>query len=115
MRVHYKRKKNLEPFPFSHLKNTYIRISGIKRSEVILNGRDCRYTLIAAVSLRDNGIRTYAFLGQQIMPWMMLRKKGGVRKTRWMATTCFSIVTLATQCQILELKKLLSFQKKTQI
>lgn len=68
MPVHYKRNKNLEPFPFSDLKNTYIPIAGIKGSEVILNGRDCRYTLIAAVSLRHIGTRTYAFLGQQIMP-----------------------------------------------
>lgn len=69
IRVHYNTNKNLEPFPFSDLKNTYIPIAEVKGSEVIPNDRDCLYALIVVVSLKDNGIRTYAFLGQQIMPW----------------------------------------------
>ncbi|CVK96785.1 uncharacterized protein FMAN_11114 [Fusarium mangiferae] len=69
IRVHYKTAKNLEPFPFSDLKNTYITIAEVQGSEVIPNDRDCLYTFIAAVSLKDNRIRTYSFLGQQIMPW----------------------------------------------
>lgn len=69
MRVRYKTNKNLDSFPFSDLKNTYIPIAEVKGSEVIPNDRDCLYALIAVVSLKGNEIRTYAFLGQQIMPW----------------------------------------------
>ncbi|KAF5641505.1 hypothetical protein F25303_6849 [Fusarium sp. NRRL 25303] len=60
IRAHYKTNKNLDSFPFSDLKNTYIPIAEVKGSEVIPNDRDCLYTLIAAVSLKDNRIRTYA-------------------------------------------------------
>ncbi|KAF5697408.1 X-pro dipeptidyl-peptidase [Fusarium mundagurra] len=67
IRVHYKTNKNMKPFPFSDLKNTHIPIAGVKGSEPSPNDKDCLYTLIAAVSLKDNGIRTYMFLGHQIL------------------------------------------------
>jgi hypothetical protein len=69
IRVHYKTNKDLEPFPFSTLKNVNIPIAEIKDSEPIPDDRDCLYTLVASVSLKEQRIRTYAFLGEEIMPW----------------------------------------------
>ncbi|EWG47558.1 hypothetical protein FVEG_07630 [Fusarium verticillioides 7600] len=67
IRVHYKTNKNLTPLPFSDLKNTLIPIAEVKESGPIPDNGDCLYTLIAAVSLNDNGIRTYSFLGPHIL------------------------------------------------
>ncbi|KAF5572438.1 X-pro dipeptidyl-peptidase [Fusarium pseudocircinatum] len=67
IRVHLKTNKDVEPFPFSTLKNFLIYIAGVNGSEPIVKDKLCGYTLIASVSLKEQRIRTYMFLGQEML------------------------------------------------
>jgi hypothetical protein len=67
IRVHLKTNKDVEPFQFSTLKNVIIDVAGFNGSEPILKGTVCGYTLIASVSLREQRIRTYMFLGPEML------------------------------------------------
>ncbi|KAG5747472.1 hypothetical protein H9Q70_009862 [Fusarium xylarioides] len=69
IRVHYKTSKDLEPFPFTKLKEFYLPIQRIDRmdsSEPLPEPKECVYSLIALVSLQEQRIRTYKFLGGEI-------------------------------------------------
>ncbi|KAF5580048.1 X-pro dipeptidyl-peptidase [Fusarium subglutinans] len=67
IRVHLKTNKDVEPFPFSTLKNFQIDIAGVNGSEPIVKDMLCGYTLIASVSLKEQRIRTYRPLGEEIV------------------------------------------------
>ncbi|KAF5963378.1 hypothetical protein FBULB1_13422 [Fusarium bulbicola] len=69
IRVHYKTSKDLEPFAFSKLKDIEIPIhyaDDIGSSEPLSESQRCLYTLVASVSLQQQRIRTYRFLGEEI-------------------------------------------------
>ncbi|CCT72084.1 uncharacterized protein FFB20_10397 [Fusarium fujikuroi] len=73
IRVHYKTRKDLEPFPFSELQNFRVPvyyIDDIDASAPLPLPNLCLYTLIASVSLATDKerIRTYKFLGEEISP-----------------------------------------------
>ncbi|KAF4947787.1 hypothetical protein FSARC_13882 [Fusarium sarcochroum] len=68
LRIQYTTKKGLQSIPFSRIKNVYLPIHELKDSEPVVL-RNSLYTLVAVVSLTDDRLRTYSFLGRAIFHW----------------------------------------------
>ncbi|KAM0258057.1 hypothetical protein ACHAPA_011462 [Fusarium lateritium] len=65
LHVDYKTKQGLTSLPFSSIKN--IKIPIIQLDESV---KECWYTLFAVVSLQQGSIRTYSFMGEQIIHYL---------------------------------------------
>ncbi|KAF4341437.1 hypothetical protein FBEOM_4598 [Fusarium beomiforme] len=72
IRVKYNTRKKGKPFPFSTLKNIYVPVGDVKGSDTEPSKekghQKVSYTLIAVVSLADDRIHLYDFMGEQIIP-----------------------------------------------